>query len=172
MKYSKQIGKIYNIHSKEEAHGVAELVHNTLAKHLAGKSYFFSEESKENLKVVLSFADIVVYAFLKEELELMTDSPAAESLKLSPQYATLRSFVQSFEDAVQKDSFTGSFIALSTRELSKIAEKYVSASCISSPYASLSLTQVETEEAKQTAKIRKITIAATVSAFVTFMNIS
>jgi len=170
-KYENDLGTVLNIHSEAEAHAVAQSVHDVLAKHLINKNFLLSEEHKEINKTTLTFADIIAYAFLKEELMLTPDSPAAESLKTNVQYAGIRQFITNFEKALEKDTFTGDFVPLTVREVNKIGEKYALKPEIQSPYADYDASQEKSENQKQVATIREVTVVTTVAAFVAFLNL-
>ncbi len=172
VEYADFLQKMLNIRSEAEAQGVAQTVHDVLVARLCNRAFFFAEEDKEKHQIKLPFVDIVVYAYLKEELNLTPDTMAAQSLKSEEKYAPLRAFVKAFDEALDKHAFCVDFVELTTRELNKVGEKYAAKPEISTAFSDVMGSQIKTEDEQKALNIRRVTAAATVVSFLAFLNLT
>ena len=143
-----------------------------MASKLKGTAYLFAEENKSTKEFTLPFADIITYAYLKEELNLTPDSLAAQSLKTEEKYAPIRAFVKTFDEVLNNKWFHAGYVEPTMKELNMIGEKYTAKPSIKSVHGSLMVSQNTTDTEENIKVLRKTIIVATVASILFIYNIA
>jgi len=158
---------VYNIYSEADAKAIIFSVYDKIAQVLDEDNFLFPENED---KIKLNFPAIIVYAYLKEGLVLLADTEIIGKFNKDLNYNSIRSFMHRFEEALKNNSFVGSFVPLTTRELNTIAEKYTEKSKLQNPYKNSLATQIKSDEQKKIDKTRKVVIIITVATFMIYLN--